>query len=237
MKSIPQYQIKSPLLVGLAIIAAISVSTAALLRTSNTADAAPGGAQSDSAQFKLWLAGGDHQANDTVYCGVKRNAEPYTLSVVATNPPQPIAGGNQNDGPFSPSHDGAGWFVLALQNDTDNDGTYYNIPYNDSLAFQLTLGGRPQADQMIRIMSPPKGDDSGNGAPITGIATVKAQSGATDPFNGDGRSDNFCVTIDANGAGSGEYTEGEISTTMPVPDGWVRDGNGADGGVLLTLPH
>jgi hypothetical protein len=78
-----------------------------------------------------------------------------------------------------------------------------------------------------------------------GVATVLAQPAATDPFIGDGRTDNYCVSIGVNPSPEqpgqitlpGEYLEGQISVTMPVPDGWVLGGDGSDGGVLAGFPH
>jgi hypothetical protein len=34
-----------------------------------------------------------------------------------------------------------------------------------------------------------------------------------------------------------EFQEGDISTTLPVPDDWVVDGDGSNGGVLAGFPH
>ncbi len=97
---------------------------------------------------------------------------------------------------------------------------------------------------MVRVTSLPLGDVDGGGNPFRGVATVLARPGATDPFVGDDRTDNYCVTVGIDGAPppelefpEAEFQEGDISTTMPVPDDWVLDGDGSDGGVLAGFPH
>ena len=193
-----------------------------------TAGAALIGDQADSAQFRLLEV-------DNVYCGVQTRAEPYILDVAVSSPPQ-LSDPENPESPPLPGHDRAAWLSVEFQ--TFPVGSQYNVPFNSSFSFSLTLGGVPGKDQLVRIESPPKGDPSGAGAHFEGYATVRAQEGARDPFRGDNRNDNFCVVIGPGGEQSGgEFDEGDISTNLPVPDEWVVDGDGSDGGVLVgTCP-
>jgi hypothetical protein len=219
----------------LAVLAAV-VTVAALVTVAGTgllgggsarfasADLGLAGEQADSVHFERLLG-----ESTVVYCGVATNAEPYVLDVAVRNPPQPL-----NDPDPSPSHEGAGWLNVGLQEPMPGDpagggkGVNYLVPTNDSFSFSLTLGGRPGGDQIVKMGSPPKGAASGGGAPFAGLATVRAQKGAKDPFIGDGRQDNFCVSIGTEG----EFAEGAISTKLPVPDQWVTDCDGSNGGIL-----
>jgi hypothetical protein len=207
--------------------------------TSASADLS--GDQADSVEFALGFPEGDGggpvpMIGDVVYCGVARNAEPYVLDVAVTNP-------HPENQEFT-GHGSAGWLAVHLQGTHEFPGPFdgtrraeYNVPFNSSYSLSLTLGGRPGRDQMVMMMSPPLGDPHGGGAPLYGYSSVRASRGATDPFTGDDRSDNFCVTIGVDGRAWSEYQEGEISTTLPVPDQWVLDGDGSDGGVLAGMPH
>ena len=207
--------------------------------------ARPGGTpvgveQADSVKFALNFvpdpsgASPDDRIGWVVYCGVATKAEPYVVDVAVTNPARD-------------SNQGTGWLNVALQDDESwhDPGRFeYSVPFNDSYSFGLTLGGVPDHDQMVRITSLPLGDENGGGVPFRGIASVRAQSGAGDPFDGDGRTDNFCVSIGLDGVAiegealpGAEFQEGEISTSLPVPDDWVTDGDGSDGGVLAGFPH
>ncbi len=198
-----------------------------------SADANLVGDQSDSVHFTLHLAGSPPEwdgVNDVVYCGVKSSSEPYVLDVAVSSPAY------DPHGTF-PDHNRAAWLMVDYQGRRNRlgEGSQFNVPFNDSYSFNLTLGGRVGFDQMVQLLSPPKGDEAGGGSGLTGFATVRAQRGAVDPFIGDGRSDNFCLSIGF--AGSGEFTEGEIRTALSVPDSWVMDGNGEDGGFLVAMPH
>lgn len=201
----------------------------------------PAGDQADSVKFALNFvpdpsgASPEARLGWVVYCGVATHAEPYVLDVAVTNPARD-------------SEQGTGWLNVALQDDESwhDPGRFeYSVPYNDSFSFGLTLGSVPDHDQMVQITSLPLGDENGGGVPFRGIASVRAQSGAKDPFDGDGRSDNFCVSVgldgvpltDAVALPGAEFQEGDISTSLPVPDGWVLDGDGSDGGVLAGFPH
>lgn len=206
-----------------------------------SAGADPGGDQADSVEFAFHFpeqegGGPDAMIGDVVYCGVARNAEPYVFDVAVTNPLR------ENE-EFT-GHDGAGWLTVQLQGVTQFPGPgqelpgtrrpELNVPYNSSYSFSLSLGGRPGRDQMVMMDSPSLGfeDGRGGGAPLYGYASVRAGKGAVDPFDGDGRSDNFCVTIGVDDRPWSEYQQGDISTTLPVPDGWVTDDDGSNGGVL-----
>lgn len=210
-----------------------------------------GGDQADSVEFALHFPqeeGGDpgEPFGDIVYCGVGRNAEPYVLDVVASRP-------HDHDTEFT-GVGPAGWLSMQLQGVglfpgpfefPEGSGEFTRrpeliVPYNSSLSFSLTLGGRPGHDQMVQILGPALGDVDGGGGPLHGYASVRAARGAVDPFDGDGRSDNFCVTIGdptltIGGERWSEYVKGDISTSLPVPDSWVVDGDGSDGGVLVDM--
>lgn len=209
------------------------------------------GPQSDSARFVLNFPlhpehNGDFYMGQVLYCGVQTLSEPFRFDLVATAPPQ-LSDPEDLSSPYVSGHDGSGWLDVKLQDSAGSEGQEaYRVPTNDSFAFGLNLGGRPGKDQMVRVTSMPLGDVDGGGMPFRGVASVLAQSGATDPFVGDGATDNFCVTIGVpNGPPAeleypeAEFQEGDISTTMAVPDDWVvaSDGDGSDGGVLAGLPH
>lgn len=213
-----------------------------------SAGAKPAGPQSDSARFVLLFAdhpegNGQTFTGQVVYCGVATLSEPFRLDLVATAPPL-LENPADPTSDFQTGHDQSGWLDVKLQDSSGPEGQEaYRVPTADTLAFGLTLGGRPNGDQMVRVASLPLGDESGGGMAFRGVATVLANAGAIDPFTGDGRSDNYCVTIGIPGAApvelefpEAEFQEGEISTTLPVPDDWVLDLDGSDGGVLAGVP-
>lgn len=215
--------------------------------------ARPGAAteQADSVVFDLQFpriyteTGPIAGIGQVVYCGVDKLAEPFRLDVLVTSPPN-LSIPDDPTSEYLTNHDGAGWLKVTLQEATWAQAHHaFRVPANDSLAFGLSLGGRAGKDQLVQIHSEPLGNGGGGGAGFHGVATVLAQAGATDPFEGDDRTDNYCVSIGVEPNPTqpdqvtlpGEYLEGEISVTMPVPDGWVLDGNGTDGGVLAGFPH
>ena len=53
------------------------------------------------------------------------------------------------------------------------------------------------------------------------MASVLAEEGAKDPFDGDSRKDNFCVTINANGTDNNGL---QIKLTTPHPASWDTGG-------------
>ena len=195
-----------------------------------SADADIAGDQIDSVRFQLGSVEPPESSDPPalghmVYCGI-RAAEPFVLDVAVTNPPN-----------LGTPH--TGWLGIGLQDpqlDEFADGSRFefSVPFNDSFAFSQSLGGHPGVDQIVQIGSPALGDEFGGGAPFRGMASVRAPSGALDPFRGDNRGNNYCVSIGRPGGVPGaEYLQGAISTTLSVPDWWVEDGNGADGGVLV----
>lgn len=228
------------------VVVAAAIGGMAIAGPLMSAGADLGGDQADSVEFALGhpdqgVEGAPGLSGDVVYCGVARGAEPYVLDVVASNPhPEWLA----FDG-----HGPAGWFHVQLQGIDQFPGPYeypnpgdwtrrpeLNVPYNSSLSFSLSLGGRPGRDQMVQMATQPLGDPDGYGAPLYGYASVRASRAAVDPFNGDGRTDNYCVTIGVDDRPWSEYQQGDISTTLPVPDDWVVDGDGSNGGDLRGMP-
>lgn len=234
-----------------AAIAGAMVGGAVMSGPVTTAGADLGGDQADSVEFALHFPreeGGGEGApyGDIVYCGVGRGAEPYVLDVVVSRP-------HDADAAFT-GIGPAGWLSVQLQGIRHFPGPFefpegsgeftrrpeLIVPYNSSLAFSLSLGGRPRHDQMVQMLGPPLGDVDGGGGPLYGYGSVRAARGAVDPFDGDGRSDNFCVTIGdpaltIGGERWSEYVKGDISTSLPVPDEWVVDGDGSNGGVLVDM--
>lgn len=231
---------------------AIAILVALVAASSGSSAAPPAKAspaqQADSVVFDLQFArsytetGAVEALGQVVYCGVDTFAEPFRLDVLVTSPPN-LSDPEDGTSAYLPNHDGAGWLDVKLQAASGAEAQEaYRVPANDSLAFGLNLGGRPGEDQMVRVTSLPLGDQDGRGRGFHGVASVLAQAGATDPFLGDGRTDNYCVSIGVEpnpGQVSlpGEYLEGQISVTMHVPDDWVHDGDGSDGGVLAGFPH
>jgi hypothetical protein len=236
-----------------AAIAAAAIGSMATTGPVTTAGADLATDQADSVEFALHFpreGGGEPEEpfGDVVYCGVGHGSEAYVLDVVVSRP----HGVNETFTGVGP----AGWLEVQFQGVglfpgpfefPEGSGEFTRrpeliVPYNSSLAFTLSLGGRPGHDQLVRLMGPPLGDTDGGGGPMHGYASVRAAADAVDPFRGDGRSDNFCVTIGdptlmIGGERWSEFVEGDIRTSMPVPDSWVIDGNGADGGVLVGMPH
>lgn len=177
---------------------------------------------------------GEFVVGHVVYCGVVHaNDRAYSLEVATSNAPE-LVDANDPGSPLKPGHDGAGWFMVESQGGIE---TQFNVPNNSAYAFDMQPEGTAGVDQIFRMSSPPKGNESGGGASFTGFVSAHAAGGAVDPFTGDVADDNFCVTIGVTGGVSAEFIEGEVSTTLPVPDGWVLDGDGSDGGVLAGVPH
>ena len=132
------------------------------------------------------------------YCGAGKNAEPWILHVAVTN-------------------NGSAVGTLRIEV-MDGTGTNFLIPAQSSYSLTQAFGGVTGIDQIVRI-SAPNDDD------LEGVASALARDGAQDPFDGDGKKDNFCFS-------PGEGVAG-ISTKLAVPDGWVADGAGANGGILV----
>jgi hypothetical protein len=228
------------LAVAVAAIAVVAVGIG--LDPLGQAGADLGNESADSVRFVLndpvLPDGSARTIGHTVYCGVRTRAEPFVLDVAVTNPPE-LVDPEDPDSLRVRGHEGTGWLGVQLQGEEAVDRGFreFRVPANDSFAFGLSLGGRPGEDQLVSIQSQPLGDESGNGAPFEGLASVRTRGGAVDPFVGDGASDNFCVSIGVPGGLPAEYEEGDISVPLAVPDEWVLDGNGADGGVLAGVPH
>lgn len=177
---------------------------------------------------------GEFVVGHVVYCGVVHANDPaYSLEVATSNAPE-LVDDNDPESPLKPGHDGAGWFMVESQGGIE---TQFNVPNNSAYAFDMQPEGTAGVDQIFKMSSPPKGNESGGGSSFAGFVSAQAAGGAVDPFIGDGADDNFCVTIGIPDGVPAEFVEGDISTGLPVPDSWVLDGNGADGGVLLGVPH
>lgn len=99
----------------------------------------------------------------------------------------------------------------------DADSITFNIPANTSFSFTEAMGGVPEVDDLVRITLTGAGADS--------WVSARARPNTTDPFIEPGapESDNLCV---------GLVDEGPISTLLAVPDSWVEDDFGANGGTL-----
>lgn len=198
------------------------------------------GDQADLVRFSLFVDDSKNVKNETVYCGVAEGG-PYRLDATVSATPQDVG-------------EGTGWLAVGLQQPSFAafpefaiDRFEFSVPFNDSHSFSLDLAGDPGVDQIVQLSSPPLGDEFGGGYPFFGLASVRASKGAVDPFDGDGRTDNFCVAIGGIPAGDFnsenpatwptrdgvEFLEGEISTSLSVPDWWVNDGDGSDGGTLI----
>ena len=102
----------------------------------------------------------------------------------------------------------------------DGDLVSFVIPAGDTISLTESFGGVPTVDDLVRISL------SGDGVSAPdGVVSALARPNATDPFIEPGlpESDNLCVNIE---------DEGPVSTTLAVPDSWVTDGTGSDGGIL-----
>lgn len=99
----------------------------------------------------------------------------------------------------------------------DADTLTFKVPADGSFSLTQGMGGVPGTDDLVRITL------SGTGA--TGWVSARARPNATDPFSEPGapETDNLCVEL---------VDEGPITTTLTVPDGWVEDGDGSNGGTL-----
>jgi hypothetical protein len=111
-----------------------------------------------------------------------------------------------------------GTFSITFQ---DGDPMGFSVPADSTHSTTHTLGGVPGVDNLVRI--------TGTGGVGSMMASVQARSGARDPFGGDDERDNFCVTINASGFDNNGLT---ITTTLSVPNDWVVDGDGSNGGTL-----
>jgi len=98
----------------------------------------------------------------------------------------------------------------------DGDSITFNIPVNTSFSLTEAFGGVPGVDDLLRITL------SGSGA--NSVVSARARANALDPFiEGIAETDNLCVNL---------VDEGPISTLLAVPNSWVVDGDGTNGGEL-----
>ena len=136
------------------------------------------------------------------YCGLGTNAEPWTLSIAASG----VA--------VLP---GAGKLNVEFR---DGTSITFNIGTNNSISLTQQMGGVPGVDDLVRITL------SGSGAVgAEAWVSARARPNAKDPFIEPGapEDDNLCVNLN---------DEGPINTFLAVPDAWVTDGFGGNGGTL-----
>lgn len=102
----------------------------------------------------------------------------------------------------------------------DEASTAFNVPGGDSIGLTESFGGVPGTDDLVRLTFSAPNDGLSDA-----LISALAKPGARDPFTEDGpqEKDNFCVNVAA---------EGPVSTSLSVPDSWVEDGDGSDGGTL-----
>jgi len=97
----------------------------------------------------------------------------------------------------------------------DGDLVSFVIPAGDTISLTESFGGVPTVDDLVRISLSGTTD---------GVVSALARPNATDPFIEPvlQESDNLCANVEDEGP----------STTLDVPDTWVTDGDGSDGGTL-----
>ncbi len=135
-------------------------------------------------------------ADTAIYCGVAANGDSrkaYTLHISGT------------------ASDSAGSFFI---NFLDEDVMEFRVPANSTVSTTQALGGVPGVDTTVKITA--------KSGVHSMMASVLAGEEAKDPFTGDGRNNNFCVTINANGTDNNGLT---IKLTTPHPATWDTAGH------------
>jgi hypothetical protein len=105
----------------------------------------------------------------------------------------------------------AGAFLIKF---LDDDAMGFLVPADSTVSTTQALGGVPGVDTTVKITA--------TGGVHSMMASVLVQEGATDPFGGDGRKDNFCVTINQSGTDNNGLT---ITLTTPHPASWDSAGH------------
>ena len=150
------------------------------------------GGRSDHALF----FDGSAPPDTAIYCGVaqsKESLKAYTLHISGT------ASGS------------AGSFVI---NFLDGDAMPFLVPAGTTVSTTHALGGVRDVDTTVKITA--------TGGVHSMMASVRAQEDARDPFNGDKRNNNFCVTINNTGTDNNGLT---IILTTPHPSAWDTAGH------------
>jgi hypothetical protein len=158
----------------------------------NASVADEGGARSDHALY----FDGSTPPDTAIYCGVAENGDSrkaYTLHISGT------ASGS------------AGSFLI---NFLDSDVMGFLVPADSTVSTTQALGGVPGVDTTVKITA--------TGGVHSMMASVLAAEGAKDPFKGDGRNNNFCVTINVTGTDNNGLT---IKLTTPHPASWDTSGH------------
>lgn len=157
-------------------------------------------------QTDAMLVSATGSASEVGYCGVGRNAEPWTLHIAAS---RLVAGGS------------AGKLKVEFRN---GSSITLQIGPNNSISLVQQMGGGP-GDDLVRITLDGGTTPTGGAAGAKAWVTARARPNAADPFIEPAvqQDDNFCVNI---------ITEGSHATLLAVPDSWVTDTFGDDGGTL-----
>ena len=137
------------------------------------------------------------------YCGLEKNAEPWTLSITASG--------------VNPTTSSPGLLTIEFR---DGDAITFKIPPNSAISLTQQMGGVPGVDDLVRITVSPTSTQA-----VHAWVSARARPNATDPFIEPGapEADNLCVNL---------TDEGPIDTLLAVPDSWVTDTVGANGGTL-----
>ena len=117
----------------------------------------------------------DGDGDTAIYCGVANDdeAEPWTLHVSAS------------------AIESAGSVTITFD---DSDSITFLVPEGTSFSTTQTLGGVPEVDTLVRITA--------TGDLTVMMASAKVKLKATDPFDEDSESDNYCLTAPGDdGAG------------------------------------
>ena len=137
---------------------------------------------------------GSNPPDTAIYCGVaEKSRKAYTLHISGT--------ASGSDGGF-------------LINFLDSDTMGFLVPANSTVSTTQALGGVRGVDTTVKITA--------TGGVHSMMASVLTEEGALDPFKGDNRSDNFCVTINTGGTDNNGLT---IILTTPHPSSWDTNGH------------
>jgi len=180
------------LLAGFLLVASVATATRADDDKDKNHGINKGNGRSDHALY----FDGSAPPDTAIYCGVAekgKSTKAYTLHI-------------------SGSATGAdGTFVI---NFLDSDTMPFLVPANSTVSTTQALGGVQGVDTTVKITA--------TGGVHSMMASVLAEEGAQDPFSGDSRKDNFCVTINQSGTDNNGLT---IILTTPHPAAWDTAGH------------